>query len=135
MSNPIAKKAMEGWQLAGNVRIQTGTPLFLTPPTGSAGFGTFNQYSDGVIYHNMTQADLQAMVGNYKSTSSTGIGLVTYLPDSVINNTKAAFAQGRAHPCHARSECEIHRTGGSGPGGLQIVYLSAGLAFLQLQSD
>ena len=100
VSNPIAKKAMEGWQLAGNVRIQTGTPLFLTPPTGSAGFGTFNQYSDGVVYHNMTQSELQSLVGNYKTTDSTGKGQVTFLPQSIIDNTKAAFAQGGLTPAN-----------------------------------
>ena len=94
VSNPVAKKVMEGWQLAGNIRIQTGTPFFLTPPTGTAGFGTFNQYSDGVVYHNLTQNDLQSLVGSYKSTDATGKGQVTYLPDNIIANTKAAFAQG-----------------------------------------
>jgi len=114
VSNPVAKKAMEGWQLAGNVRIQSGTPLFLTPPTGSAGFGTFNQYSDGVVYHNMTQADLQAMTGIFKGTSSTGVGFVNYLPQSVIDNTKAAFAQGGLTP--ATLDPNAKYIGPAGPG-------------------
>ncbi len=88
--NVVARKALEGWQLAGNVRIQSGTPLFFTLSNS----GTFNQYFDGVTLHNMTGADLQSMVGVYKSTDSSGKGIVTYLPDSVITNTKAAFGQG-----------------------------------------
>jgi hypothetical protein len=94
VDNVIARKALEGWQLAGNVRLQSGIPFFLTPPTGATGYGSFNQYSDGVTFHNMTAADFQSMIGSYKSTSPTGVGIVTYLPDSVITNTKAAFNQG-----------------------------------------
>lgn len=94
LQNPFARKALEGWQLAGNVRLQSGVPFFLTPPTGTTGYGTFNQYSDGVVLHNMTAADLQAMIGTYKSTDSTGKGIVTFLPQSVIDNTKRAFNQG-----------------------------------------
>ena len=92
VANPVAKKFLEGWQLAGNVRIQSGTPFFLT------GLGTFNTQTGSVVLHNMTASDLQSMIGSYKSTQSTGIGLVTYLPDSVINNTKAAFNVGGFTP-------------------------------------
>jgi len=94
VQNGFARKLMEGWQLAGNVRLQSGTPFFINPATGSTGYGSFNQYSNGVILHNMTAADLQNMIGNYKSTDVTGKGQVTYLPDSVIFNTKAAFNVG-----------------------------------------
>jgi hypothetical protein len=86
--NVVARKALEGWQLAGNVRIQSGLPFTFSS------FGTFNQNGDGVTLHNMTGADLQNMIGIYKGTDSSGRGIVTYLPDSVIYNTKAAFGQG-----------------------------------------
>ena len=92
--NPIARKAMEGWQLAGNVRIQSGIPFYISS------FATFNQNGDGVILHNMTSSELQSMVGNYKSTNANGVGVVTFLPDSVINNTKAAFNQGGLTPAN-----------------------------------
>jgi len=88
--NVIAKKALEGWQLAGNVRLQSGTPFY---PQLTA-YGTFNQYADGVVLHNMTRDELQSMIGNYKFTNANGIGQVNYLPQSVIDNTKAAFNQG-----------------------------------------
>ncbi|HEY6392249.1 MAG TPA: TonB-dependent receptor [Bryobacteraceae bacterium] len=90
VNNVIAKKALEGWQLAGNVRLQSGTPFY---PQLTA-YGTFNQYADGVVLHNMTRDELQSMIGNYKTTNANGIGQVNYLPDSVITNTKAAFNQG-----------------------------------------
>lgn len=89
VQNVVVRKALEGWQFASNVRIQTGTPFYLNPA-----YGTFNQYGNGVVLHNMTMADLQAVLGNYKSTDSTGKGIVTFLPDQVIFNTKAAFNQG-----------------------------------------
>ncbi len=91
--NRVARKTLEGWQLAGNVRLQSGVPFFLST------FSTFNQNGGGVILHNMTMKDLQGMIGSYKSTSpTTGIGVVTFLPDGVINNTKAAFNQGGFNP-------------------------------------
>src|SRR5258708_36993134 len=34
------------------------------------------------------------MIGNYKFTNANGIGQVNFLPQSVIDNTKAAFNQG-----------------------------------------
>src|SRR5260370_30775411 len=89
VQNPVVRKGLEGWQLAGNMRLQSGTPFFLNP-----GYGTFNQNGSGVILHNMTMADLQGMIGNYKFTNANGIGQVNFLPDSVIFNTKAAFNQG-----------------------------------------
>ena len=95
VNNVVAKKVLEGWQLAGSARIQSGTPLFLNTLTA---FGTFNQFADGVVLHNMDAKELQSLVGIYKSTASNGVGIVTFLPDSVINNTKAAFAQGGLTP-------------------------------------
>lgn len=92
VSNPIAKKAMEGWQLSGNIRIQSGTPFIL----GS--FSTFNQNANGVVLYNMDAKELQSLVGVYKGTQPNGVGIIKFLPDSVIDNTKAAFAQGGLTP-------------------------------------
>jgi hypothetical protein len=86
--NAFKRKALEGWSLIGNVRLQSGVPFFLSS------FSTFNQNGDGVILHNMTMGDLQSMIGSYKATQANGIGIVTFLPDSVINNTKSAFNTG-----------------------------------------
>jgi hypothetical protein len=92
--NPIARKAMEGWEIAGVTRLQSGTPSFW------GGFGTFNGNSSGVVLHNITAREIQDMVGIYKITGTDGKGLVYFLPpptpgakvgDSLITNTQAAF--------------------------------------------
>lgn len=81
--NPIAKKALEGWQLAGVARLQSGTPSELL-----SGRFTFNGNIDGgVVLHNLTTSDLQKQIGIQKQPN----GLVTYLPQSLITNTLAAF--------------------------------------------
>ena len=95
--NLFAKKAMEGWEIAGVARLQSGTPFFIQPP---AGFGSFNSNSttSGVVLHNATMSDIQDMVNIRKTStvSSTGQvnGVVYYLPQSLIDNSLAAFQQG-----------------------------------------
>jgi hypothetical protein len=99
VNNPIAKKALEGWEFAGIMRLQSGTPLNISS------FATFNQNGSGVVLHNMDAAQLQSMIGNYKTTSPNFDsnlgrypGIVYFLPLNVINNTKAAFGQGGLTP-------------------------------------
>ncbi len=91
--NAFVSKALEGWNLLGVARLQSGTPFFIQPP---AGYGSFNGNSttSGVILHNATMADIQSMVAIRKTTDPTGVGRVYYLPQSLINNTLAAFQQG-----------------------------------------
>lgn len=62
-SNVVARKIMEGWQIAGVARFQSGTPFFLT------GLPTFNQTggATGVVLHNITSSQLQSLVGVYKT--------------------------------------------------------------------
>ena len=72
------KKVVEGWEISGVVRLQSGTPLFLN------GLGTLQQRAEprrGVVLHNITARQLQSMVGVYK-TSLPGptAGIVYYLP-------------------------------------------------------
>jgi hypothetical protein len=94
--NVFARRAMEGWEIAGVARLQSGTPFYIQPP---GGFGSFNGNSttSGVVLHNATIADIQSMV-NIRKTSSitaTGVqGVIYYLPQSLIDNTQAAFQQG-----------------------------------------
>jgi hypothetical protein len=100
--NAVAKKIVEGWQLSGVVRLQSGTPIELS------GFGTFNNSSaDGVILHNVTLKQLQSEMGIYKSNLSGPNGsIVYYLPPpsttsvaglnssnntNLLYNTEAAF--------------------------------------------
>ena len=104
--NLIARKALQGWQISGVMRLQSGTPLFL------GGLGTFNATTtaSGVILHNITAQQLQSEVGVYKTNiqGSNG-GTVFYLPPpatlsangvnstnntNIITNTMAAFNEG-----------------------------------------
>ena len=84
--NRIVKKALEGWEIAGVSRVQSGTPFQLT--SGRTGM---NQNETGVVLHNMTTAQLQDMMSIRKVTGSNGVGQVFYLPNSLVANTNAAF--------------------------------------------
>jgi hypothetical protein len=84
--NVVARKALEGWQLSGVGRMQSGTPFQLT--SGRTGL---NQNEAGVVLHNLTAGQLQDMLSIRKTTGSNGIGQVFYLPQSLIDNTNAAF--------------------------------------------
>jgi hypothetical protein len=87
--SPIVRKAVEGWQIAGITRLQSGTPSELL-----SGRQTFNVMSvanatvdGGVVLHNITTSQLQSMMSIHK----LGNSLVEYLPQSLITNTLAAF--------------------------------------------
>ncbi len=91
VSNPIVKKFLDGWQLASVARVQSGSPIRLT-----SGRSTLNQNDSGVILHNMTMDQLQGMMKIRKETlagtaSTPPIGVVYYLPQTLIDNTNAAF--------------------------------------------
>jgi hypothetical protein len=91
-NNVVARKALEGWQLASVTRIQTGSPLRFT-----SGRATYNQNDSGVILHNLTAAQLQDMVSIRKVTQLSGgvpQGAVYFLPQDLIDNTLAAFEVG-----------------------------------------
>jgi hypothetical protein len=92
--NAFKRKAAEGWELADVMRVQSGTPFYLT----ITNFGTFNNQFGGVVLHNMTGADLQSMVNIRKTTGPDGKGIVYFLPQAVIDNTLAAFSQGGRSP-------------------------------------
>jgi hypothetical protein len=85
-SHGIAGKVLEGWEIAGIGRVQSGTPFQLT--SGRQGMNTSEA---GVVLYNMTAADLQSQMQIRKVTGSNGIGQVFYLPQSIIDNTNAAF--------------------------------------------
>ena len=85
-SNPVLRKAAEGWQIAGISRIQSGTPSELM--SGRLTFNYVNSTTDaGVVLHNITTSQLQSMM----SIDKLGNGIVNYLPQSLITNTLAAF--------------------------------------------
>jgi len=88
--NGILRTAVSGWQFSGVSRIQSGTPSQLL-----GGRGTFNPGDNGVVLHNLTTDQLQSMISIRKTSNftSSGVpfGLVYYLPQSLIDNTLAAF--------------------------------------------
>ena len=92
VQNGVLRKALEGWALAAVTRIQSGSPELLRSgrqvvnANGNGGL----EADGGVILHNMTAQQLNSMVHITKS----GNGLVSYLPQSLINNTEAAFEVG-----------------------------------------
>jgi hypothetical protein len=91
VSNPIARKALEGWQLASVTRLQSGSPIRLI-----SGRFTQNQNDSGVILHNLTVSQLQDMMTIRKvtlaATANSGpLGAVFYLPQALLDNTNAAF--------------------------------------------
>ncbi|HKE20944.1 MAG TPA: carboxypeptidase-like regulatory domain-containing protein [Bryobacteraceae bacterium] len=107
--NGFARRVIEGWEIAGVVRLQSGTPLPLS------GLSTFNGSSGtgaGVVLHNVTLSQLQSMMGVYKSNIVGGSGPeVFYLPPpsqltglnstnntNIVTNTMAAFNVGGFSP-------------------------------------
>ncbi|MCA1613637.1 MAG: TonB-dependent receptor, partial [Acidobacteria bacterium] len=82
---PVLRKLIGGWQIGGVGRVQTGTSLLLT-----SGRLTFNGNDSGVVLHNMTRDQLQDLIKSRKNPN----GVVTWLPDSFIQNSQAAFEVG-----------------------------------------
>jgi hypothetical protein len=91
---PVLSKLVEGWQWGGVARIQSGAPTLLT-----SGRLTFNNRESGVVLHNITARQLQDLVKIRKETvcdDDTGEcqGVVFWLPQSIIENSQAAFEVG-----------------------------------------
>ena len=74
---------VEGWEIAGVGRLQSGSPVQLT-----SGRATFNQNDGGVVLHNITTSQLQSMMSLYKTSqvnaSGAATGTVWYLPQSFV---------------------------------------------------
>ena len=87
--NPVVRKGLEGWELAGTARLQSGQVAQLT-----SGRACINGNECGVVLHNITIAELQSLRGVYKTTGPNGIGILYDLPLSIIQNSEAAFNQG-----------------------------------------
>jgi hypothetical protein len=87
-------KAIEGWQVNGVIRIQSGLPYYLN------GIATFNSVTNntGITLNNITAEELQHSVNIRKATGADGKGIVYYLPDALIQNTMAAFNVGGRTP-------------------------------------
>jgi hypothetical protein len=90
--NRVLGKIVEGWELAGSQRFQSGSPAYLR-----SGRQTVNSASTqsgvadaGVVLGNLTASQLQDMMSIRKTPS----GLVYFLPQSLIDNSLAAFELG-----------------------------------------
>jgi hypothetical protein len=93
-SNAFMNKVFEGWQVGGVVRIQSGSPTLI-----SGGRLTFNNRESGVVLHNIDAKQLQSLMKIRKTTVCDPVtgkcsGVIFYLPQSLIDNTKAAFEVG-----------------------------------------
>jgi hypothetical protein len=84
--NRVLRQIVGGWQISAVGRTQSGTPSSLN----TRGYGMDNNDA-GVVLQNMTTAQLQSMVHIYKTTGANGYGLVNFLPQSLIQNSQAAF--------------------------------------------
>jgi Carboxypeptidase regulatory-like domain len=82
----FVKKALEGWEITGIERTQSGTPAQVT--SGRVGM---NSNDTGVVMQNITTAQLQSEMSVYKTTLSTGLGAVYFLPQDLIGNSNAAW--------------------------------------------
>jgi hypothetical protein len=133
-SNVVAKKIVEGWQISGVARFQSGTPLTISS------FATYNQNGSGVVLHNITMKQLQSEVGVYK-TSLPGAngGTIYYLPPptstsvtglnssnntNLIFNTEAAFNQNSLLPSQVNPNAPYISPAAAGQAGcLCYIYL------------
>ncbi len=78
-------KALEGWQIAGVARIQSGTSNLIT-----SGRATLNSQDSGFLLRNITRKQLQSLVKIRKADNR----IVYWLPQNLIDNTLAAFETG-----------------------------------------
>ncbi len=87
--NRVLTKVLEGWQISGISRIQSGAAFQLT--SGRSGM---NNNEAGVVLYNITARELQKKVRIRKTIGSDGKEIVFWLPDDIIANTGAAFEWG-----------------------------------------
>jgi hypothetical protein len=90
--NLVGRKLTEGWQIAGYTMVESGSPALLRSGRETVNANDLISASadSGVVLHNITAQQLQSMVSIQKS----GNGLVYFLPQSLINNSLAAFEEG-----------------------------------------
>jgi hypothetical protein len=95
--NQVVGKLLEGWQWGGVARIQSGTPSLLTSGRFTANFNA-NGGDSGVVLHNIDAKQLQSLVKIRKTTVCDSLGncqgVVFWLPQSIIDNSLAAFELG-----------------------------------------
>ncbi len=89
----VVGKALEGWQLASVTRVQSGSPIRILSGRNTFNFNNqlTNNGDSGVILHGITAGQLQDMMSIRKTTNAQGLGIVSYLPQSLIDNSLASF--------------------------------------------
>ena len=90
VQNGIGKRALEGWEIAGVGRLQSGTPIQI-----GSGRSTVNGNGSGVVLHNISTSELQSLMQIRKTSfvdpvTGQSRGLVYFLPQDLINNSLAA---------------------------------------------
>jgi hypothetical protein len=91
-TTPVLRKILEGWEISGISRIQSGGAFGL-----SSGRTGPNNSDPGVVLNNLTLNQLQSMIAIQKTTppittpGQTPVGQVLWLPTSLVANTNAAF--------------------------------------------
>jgi hypothetical protein len=92
------RKALEGWELAGVTRLQSGSPFYLRSgrQTMNAASGQSVSADSGVVLGNITRQQLQEMIKirQEPNASPAQNTIVYFLPQEIINNTLAAFELG-----------------------------------------
>ncbi|MBL8229228.1 MAG: carboxypeptidase regulatory-like domain-containing protein [Bryobacterales bacterium] len=94
----VARKAMEGWEIAGVSRLQSGSPFYLRSgrQTFNSASGQSNSADAGVILNGITRRELQDLVSirKFPNASPNQNTLIYFLPPELIQNTLAAFEVG-----------------------------------------
>jgi hypothetical protein len=135
LSNPgnkVVKKMVEGWEIAGVARVQSGTPIQI-----GGGFATVNGNSSGVFLHNITLKQIQSLYNIDKTQNPvSGIPQVYFLPPPVaptgltsanntnlIDNSWAAFGTNNLTPAQLNTSAPYISPAGAGQwGGFDYVY-------------
>ena len=81
----VIGKVLEGWQVGGVARIQSGTSNLIT-----SGRATLNTQDSGFILKNITRSQLQKLVDIRKADNR----IIYWLPQAIIDNSLAAFETG-----------------------------------------
>lgn len=90
-TTPVVKKILEGWEISGVNRMQSGAVFAL-----SSGRDGMDGSGSGVVLENITLKQLQNDISIQKVTptqtaGATNPGQVLWLPTSLVTNTNAAF--------------------------------------------